>query len=411
MSATVRPRLVWFYVGAVLGPYGGSTAAVLLTTLQDSFATDLNTASYAVSLYMVAYAGCLLFSGALSDTFGSRVTITFGCAALGLGSILCTVAPSIEVFLAGRTLQGVGNAFTTALLMAALPELVPSHRLGTALGSFAAFQMAGATFGPLGAGLVANLNWRLNFAWMAVLSVALTISYWRFFTVSGIGLRGRGTSAWRSMRELIDARMGLLCLAAFVGYAGAPSIGFLIALHLERTWGVPPALNGFILAGFGLVHVFAAPQSGKWVDRFGRQRMILIGTAGSAALLAVEAIMPWPAGFAIVFALIGLPAVAAWTALGTVAVQAFPRQRGTATAWFSSAKFAGMAVAPVVFLPLYLAAGAVPTFLAISLVTLLMVVPVILYGRLIPVTPQSATGLPRAEEGAAARSRAWPPRT
>ncbi len=382
MSATARPRLLWFYVGAVLGPYGGTTASVLLTTLQSAYGADLQTASYAVSFYMFAYAGCLLFSGALSDTFGSRITITFGCAMIGLGSVLCTLAPTIEVFLAGRVLQGVGNAFTTALLMAALAELVPSHRLGTALGSFAAFQMAGATFGPLGAGLAANLNWRLNFAWLAVLSIALAVNYWRFFTRSGVGLRGRRTNPWRSMRELIDARMGLLCLAALVGYAGAPSIGFLIALHLETTWGVNPAVNGFVLAAFGLVNVFAAPVSGRWVDRVGRQRMIVIGVVASTILLAVEAVMPWPVGFAIVFALLGLPAVASWTALGTMAIEAFPRQRGTATAWFSSAKFAGTALAPVAFLPLYLAAGPAATFLLVGFVTLLMIVPVVLYGRL-----------------------------
>lgn len=396
MSVAGRPRLIWFYAGALLGPYGGTTAAVLLTTLQDTFATDLNTASYAVSFYMFAYAGCLLFSGALSDLLGSRVTVSFGCAMMAIGSIFCTVAPSIEVFLLGRTLQGVGNAFTTALLMAALAELVPSHRLGQALGSFAAFQMAGSTFGPLGAGLAANLNWRLNFAWMAVLSIGLAINNWRFFTTAGVGLTGSGANPWHSMRALIDPRMGLLCLAAFVGYMGAPSIGFLIALHLEGTWGVPPAINGFILAAFGLVNVFAAPQAGKWVDRVGRQRMILIGVVSSAAILAVEAVMPWSVGFAVLFAALGLPAVASWTALGTVAIEAFPKQRGTATAWFSSAKFAGVAAAPVLFLPLYLNNGPVVTFLTVAFVTLLMTVPVVLHGRVARGRESAATHLPNA---------------
>ncbi len=92
--------------------------------------------------------------------------------------------------------------------------------------------------------------------------------------------------------------------------------------------------------------------------------------------------MPWPVGFALVFALLGLPSVVSWTALGTMAIEAFPRQRGTATAWFSSAKFAGTAIAPVAFLPLYLDAGPELTFLLVGFVTLLMIVPVVLYGRL-----------------------------
>lgn len=383
MSRPLPPAsLIWFYIGAVLGPYGGTTASVLLTTLQAEFSTDLTTATFAVTFYMLAYAGCLLFSGTLSDAFGTRQAVVFGCATMGVGSVLCTVAPSMEIFLVGRVLQGVGNAFTTAILMASLGDLVPGHRLGRALGMFAAFQMAGSTFGPLGGGLAAAVNWRLNFLFMAGLSIALAVNYWRFYSRAGVGTQGRSARPLAVLRGVATPRMVLLCLAAFVGYVAAPSVGFLVAIHLEKTWGVPPAINGFVLAGFGLMNVFAAPKSGAWADRLGRYRMIVMGSLAAAGLMLLEGFMPSAVGFALVFALVGLPAVVTWTALGTLAVEAFPKQRGTATAVFSSAKFAGVAAAPVLLLPIYQATNVTVTFIVVAALTASMILPVLVYGRL-----------------------------
>lgn len=388
MTVDAKPSLsgrslIWFYVGAFVGPFGFTTASVLLTTLQGAFHTDLKTVTLAVSAYMVAYAVCLLFSGAISDTVGARWAICGGCAILGLASLICVFAPTVEVFLIGRTLQGVGNAFTTALLMAALGEIMPSHRLGQALGFFAAFQMAGSLFGPLGGGLAAQIDWRLSFLLVALVAALLTASYWRFFTRAGRGIqRRRGANPIRLIASVCNVRMGLLCLASFFGYLGAPSIGFLMAIHLQNQWAVSPAISGLILAGFGLVNVLAAPKAGSWVDSLGRSQVIVLGAAFSAILMVAIAVMPSLIGLAGLYALLGLPTVMTWTALGTVAVEAFPEQRGAATSIFNSAKFAGVAAAPALYMPVYLNVSPALAFALAGGITALLVVPSLVYQRI-----------------------------
>jgi MFS family permease len=155
--------LVWFYVGACLGPFGTTIVSVLLTTLGETYQVDLNVATLSITAYMIPFALSLLISGAISDAIGARQAVVGGCVVFGVASLVCAAAPTMEVFLVGRAFQGVGNAFTTSLLMASLGDLLPSHRLVRALGFFAAFQMAGGLFGPLISGFLALASWRLSF--------------------------------------------------------------------------------------------------------------------------------------------------------------------------------------------------------------------------------------------------------
>ena len=101
--------LIWFYIGAFLGPFGSTIISVLVATLESAFHTDLGTVTVAISVYMVTFALCLLFSGAISDAIGARQAVTGGCLIFGIASLVCAVAPTVEVFIAGRALQGVGN--------------------------------------------------------------------------------------------------------------------------------------------------------------------------------------------------------------------------------------------------------------------------------------------------------------
>lgn len=372
--------LIWFYVGAFLGPFGSTIANVLIPTLTGEFGTDVQLVTFSISAYMYTFALCLLFSGAISDSIGARQAVTGGCLVFGVASLICGLAPSIEVFIAGRALQGVGNAFTTALLMASLGDLIPAHRLGKALGFFAAFQMAGGLFGPLISGALAAFEWRLSFFLTVGVSLFLAIYYWRYYSRLGVGLVGRGgANPLRVMAGLWNTRMGLLCAISFLGYLGAPSLAFLVAIDVETRFGVPPVISGLVLAGFGLVNVLGAPKSGTWVDRFGRYRMILVSLIALGSLTVVLAFLPWLVPLALLFAALGLPTVIMWTAIGTLAVEAFPKQRGAATSIFNAAKFAGWATSPVVLTPLYFGAGPVLPYLLAAFFSFVVILPVVFY--------------------------------
>ncbi|WP_207943492.1 MFS transporter [Actinomadura sp. KC345] len=70
-------------------------------------------ATAAVTAYMIPFAALMPVSGTLTERWGRRRTLRLSLAVFILASGLCALAPAIEVFLAGRVLQGATNAFTT----------------------------------------------------------------------------------------------------------------------------------------------------------------------------------------------------------------------------------------------------------------------------------------------------------
>src|ERR687887_267420 len=147
---------LWFYAGAALGPFAGGVIGVVIPALRGEFAADLGALSWAVPAYMIPFAGFQLVSA------------------------LCGLAPSISWFLAGRFGQGSANAFTTAVLTAALADLVPRERLGRAIGVFSSVNVAGSFAAPMVGGLLASLDWRLIYGLVALLAAGLWLLYDRW---------------------------------------------------------------------------------------------------------------------------------------------------------------------------------------------------------------------------------------
>src|SRR5262245_55201212 len=158
----------WFYGGAALGPFAGGVIGVVIPALRDAFAADLGALSWAIPAYMIPFAGFQLVSGALSDATSRRLALGIGFLGFALTSALCALAPSVPWFLVGRFGQGFANAFTTAVLTAALADLVPRARLGRAIGVFSSVNVAGSFAAPMVGGLLATLDWRLVYATIAL---------------------------------------------------------------------------------------------------------------------------------------------------------------------------------------------------------------------------------------------------
>ena len=60
--------------------------------------------------FVVAYGVCQLVYGPLSDRYGRKGVLVIGLAVLAAGSLIAALAPSLDVLIAGRVLQGMGSA-------------------------------------------------------------------------------------------------------------------------------------------------------------------------------------------------------------------------------------------------------------------------------------------------------------
>ncbi|MBK9083697.1 MAG: MFS transporter [Rhizobiales bacterium] len=97
----------------------------------------------------------------------------FGFALFAVGSVLCTLAPTIEVLLAARVLQALGGAGPVILARAIVRDLYSGAQAGRELSRMAAIMGFTPAVAPVfGAALQQAFGWRSNFAAVAIVAVA-----------------------------------------------------------------------------------------------------------------------------------------------------------------------------------------------------------------------------------------------
>jgi EmrB/QacA subfamily drug resistance transporter len=119
--------------------------------------------SWVLNAYAIVYAAALVPAGRLADRFGHRRGFLVGCLVFAGGSVLCGLAPSLEVLVAARMVQAIGAALVTPTSLALLlPEFPPAQR-AVAIGAWAAVGGVAAAFGPPIGGVLVEVSWRLVF--------------------------------------------------------------------------------------------------------------------------------------------------------------------------------------------------------------------------------------------------------
>jgi predicted MFS family arabinose efflux permease len=342
----------------------------MLPELGSSFGVSPGTASLSVTSYFLPFAAVMLFSGALGERWGRRRTVVVGYAGYVLASLVCVLAPTFTLFLAGRALQGVANAFTTPLLLAAVGAAVPGNRLGRALGWFGSLQAAGQTSAPLVGGVAAEADWRLAFGGVAVVAGALAVAGIPDDPAGG----ARRESLVAALRQAVRPDVVRIGAVAALGWGCLTGLSFMVALRLEEWFAIGAGPRGLVLTAAGVAGLLTARLVGGAVDRIGRRRSVLIGAVAGAFVVVAVGTLPgvgmvalaWAVGgVATQMLLVGVNALVLGSALG-----------GGAVSVVQALRFGGGALSPVAFTPLYhadplagflvpaaLLAGAVPAVL------------------------------------------------
>ena len=101
----------------------GTVVNVALPALRSDLNAGLAEQQWVVEAYMLTLTSLLLVGGSLDDIFERRTVFAAGVVGFGVTSLLCAVAPSVELLIAARALQGVGGR-------AACAEHARDHHLG-----------------------------------------------------------------------------------------------------------------------------------------------------------------------------------------------------------------------------------------------------------------------------------------
>jgi EmrB/QacA subfamily drug resistance transporter len=331
-----------------MGSFVASLDATVVNVALPSISADLGGGlagqQWVSNAYLLTLGSLILVGGSLGDVYGERRVFSIGVGGFGVASVLCAAAPTIELLIGARALQGIFGALLTPSALAVIVATFAREERGKAIGTWTAWSGIAMVVGPfVGGWLVDVASWRWIFALnvpfiiatLALVAIALprrgpavpgrSID-WLGAAMCAIGLAGpvyalieQPRSGWLSAPVLIGMAGGGAMLAAFVlresrcadpmlpfplfrhrnfsvanietlaVYAGLGGGFFLIGLYLQQVAGYDALQAGIATLPTTAVMFLLSGRFGALADRFGPRFFMGVGplmAAGGMALIA-----------------------------------------------------------------------------------------------------------------------------
>ena len=159
------PTLAVLLAAAFLGTLDFFIINLALPSMQANLHATSAQVQLVIAGYGLAYAVCLITGGRLGDIFGRKRVFLGGVAGFTLASALCGLAPTAEVLVAARVLQGIAGAMLFPQVLSIIQVTFPPHERGRAFGAFGIIQGAASFSGIVLGGLLVEadlfgLGWR-----------------------------------------------------------------------------------------------------------------------------------------------------------------------------------------------------------------------------------------------------------
>ena len=328
--------------GAFLAFLDTTIVNIAFPDISASFAgSGRDALSWVLDGYFVVIAAMLVPAGGLADRFGHKRVFLYGLAGFTAASLLCAIAPSLELLIAFRVLQGVGAAMIVPTSLAIVLDSYPLERRATGLGLWGAAAAAAAAIGPtLGGALVDLADWRLVFLVNLPLGLAALVAGRRRLLerpirdthlpdLPGAAMLAMGLAlitlaivegndwGWTAAPTLGSLAAGLALLVGVVARSrrhprpivepelfahrsfGIGNLGSLLfaasffslilgnVLFLTSIWGYTVFHAGLATIPGPALSTMVAGPAGKLADRFGHRAVIVPGTLFMAAGIMV----------------------------------------------------------------------------------------------------------------------------
>ncbi|MGW4364033.1 DHA2 family efflux MFS transporter permease subunit [Nocardia takedensis] len=321
-------------LGAIMSILDITVVTVAIPTFQVEFDTSYAIAAWTMTGYTLALATVIPLTGWAADRFGTKRLYMAALTFFVLGSLLCSTAWNIESLIAFRVLQGIGGGMLMPLGMTIMTHASGPQRVGRVMAVLGVPMLLGPIGGPiLGGWLIDAFSWH----WIFLINlpigvVALVLAFVVFpsdspepsesfdflgmllaspglalflFGVSSIPEQGTVASA----RVLIPIAVGVVLLVLFVLHAlrtEHPLIdlhlfrnraltfsvitmvlfaiaffgaGLLLPSYLQQVRGESALAAGLLIAPQGLGAMLTMPIAGRFVDKVGPGRIVLVGVA------------------------------------------------------------------------------------------------------------------------------------
>ncbi|HDD36657.1 MAG TPA: MFS transporter [Archaeoglobus veneficus] len=323
-------------VASFITPFMGSATNIALPSIGREFKVDAITIGWIATSYLLAAGIFSVPFGRIADIKGRKKVFVIGLLVYSIGSFLSAIAPSADLLIGFRVIQGIGGAMIFATAVAILTSVFPPSERGKAIGINTGAVYTGLSLGPfLGGYLTQNFGWRSVFFINVPLGIiALTLALWKLkgewaeargerfdFKGSAIyslmllftiyGLTELATSfliaglillfafiAYESKvkHPVLEIRLfrsnltfSLSNLAALLNYSATFAVGFILSLYLQYIKGFDPQNAGIILISQPVIMAIFAPFAGWLSDRIEPRVVASAGMAVTALSLFVFA--------------------------------------------------------------------------------------------------------------------------
>jgi EmrB/QacA subfamily drug resistance transporter len=151
-----------------------TVANVALPSIQADLGLTEATMPWVINAYVLAFGGLLLLGGRAGDLYGRRRVLRFGLVVFTVASLVGGLAPTSELLITARAVQGVGAALVApnalALVATTFPAGKPRNKAVAVYGAMSALGIIGGVL--LGGILTSALSWR----WVLLINLPIGLA-------------------------------------------------------------------------------------------------------------------------------------------------------------------------------------------------------------------------------------------
>jgi len=281
----------------VTGPFAIDMYLPALPAIEAALGTSISGAQLTLVAYFLAYGLGQLVYGPLSDQIGRKQTLLIGMSIFAVGAVICASAPSIEVLVAGRLIQGIGGATVMVIPRAIVRDMYTGAQATRLMAAIMLVISISPMLAPLaGSAIITFGSWREIFLVMAIFATAsLTLAQvmlpetLRQDRRRKVNIKELSRSCGILLRDPVF--VGLTFIAGF-GMASFFLFVSSASFVYTGSYGLTPTEFSLAFA-FNAVGFFLATQmAGRLADQWGLATLIGRGVTGfalcAASLAALE---------------------------------------------------------------------------------------------------------------------------
>jgi EmrB/QacA subfamily drug resistance transporter len=343
MTRIQRLTLAAAILGSAVASVDATIVNVALPSISHDLGGGLADQQWVSNAYLLALGSLILIGGSLGDIYGERRVFAAGVAAFGVFSVATALAPTIDLLIAARALQGVAAALLTPASLAIIVSAFHEKERGPAIGTWLAWGTVAGIIGPLAGGaIVDQLDWRFVFALnvplvivtLALIAVAVPPSPrlagrrvdYPGAVLCSLGLGGvvfalieQPRFGWTAASTLGSLIGGVVALVAFIAYeqrtpepmlklelfrrrnfaignvqtfsmyGGLSALFFFLVIYLQQVAGFSALKSGLVTVPATIIMFALSRRFGALADRFGPRLFMgagpLVAAAGILLLL------------------------------------------------------------------------------------------------------------------------------